>query len=108
MPQLDRISLGTTIFWFIVSYFSLYFLIVKYILPNILKSLKYKVKKVKRFTEGRQSNQKRIVEQLISLKIEELKLNAVMIEKYLMFKTNMMKMNEIISITEENIYKEVY
>lgn len=42
MPQLDKISITSTLFWFLIAYFSFYFLNVYIILPGVLRNLKYR------------------------------------------------------------------
>jgi len=40
MPQLDKLTYSTQIFWLLVSFTSFYFIILKHILPNILLNIK--------------------------------------------------------------------
>jgi len=107
MPQLDRVVLGTTIFWFLVSYFSLYLLIVRNILPNILKSIKYKEKKIKRYSEGREGNQRKLIEEMIKLKVEEVRLYNVNMEKYIKIRKDIKRGLEVTGLVEEIVRKEI-
>lgn len=43
MPQLDVSSFTTQIFWLVFTFFSFYFIIVKFILPRISKMLKVRL-----------------------------------------------------------------
>lgn len=40
MPQLDKLSFATQIFWLLVVFFFMYVILLRYILPNIYKILK--------------------------------------------------------------------
>jgi Plant ATP synthase F0 len=42
MPQLDQMSFMSQIVWFILTFYSLYSLILIYILPPIFRTLKYR------------------------------------------------------------------
>jgi len=108
MPQLDRIALGTTLVWFICSYFVLYFFVIRYILPNILKSLKYKVKKVKKVTEGRQGNQFRVVLQLVRIKIEDLKISIFFFNKFKTFKLDSLSLAWFMTVSQDFVITETF
>ena len=49
MPQLDKVVLGNTIFWFVLSYFSMYYIVRLQVLPYLSKSLKFNLKLVRRW-----------------------------------------------------------
>ncbi len=45
MPQLDQMSFMSQIFWFLLTFYTLYTFILIYLLPPIFRVLKYRVKK---------------------------------------------------------------
>lgn len=45
MPQLDQMSFVSQVFWFIITFYSLYSFILIYFLPAIFRLLKYRSKK---------------------------------------------------------------
>ena len=45
MPQLDQMSFVSQVFWFLLTYYTLYSFILIYLLPPIFRILKYRTKK---------------------------------------------------------------
>jgi len=45
MPQLDQMSFVSQVFWFIITFYSLYTFMLIYFLPAIFRLLKYRIKK---------------------------------------------------------------
>lgn len=55
MPQLDKLSYSTQIFWLLILFTSFYFLILKYILPKLLLSLKVRGGKINSICTGNEN-----------------------------------------------------
>lgn len=45
MPQLDQMSFVSQVFWFLLTFYSLYSFMLIYLLPPIFRLLKYRIKK---------------------------------------------------------------
>lgn len=52
MPQLDKLTFSSQVFWFFLIYFTLYFLFLRFILPTIAAALKYRSNLIVRLNQG--------------------------------------------------------
>lgn len=42
MPQLDKLTFASQVFWLLISFFGLHYLLLRYILPTVAATLKYR------------------------------------------------------------------